>query len=156
MTKAKPLPSRQELQEKYTYVPKTGLLYRNSTGRVVGTKAKYCIQLVHKGLRLLAHRVAWKMVTGKDPVDTIDHINRDPHDNRWVNLRGATRTQQNANRVMPSKYLRGTARSKNKWQAQIYKDGKRIHLGSFATEMEAHLAYCYHAEQLHKEFACLD
>ncbi len=156
MAKAKPLPSRQELQEAFTYVPKTGLLYRNSTGEVTGTKGNLKIQISHKGHILAVHRVAWKMVTGKDPVDTIDHINRDPYDNRWVNLREATRTQQQANRVMPSKHLTGVSPRSNKWQARIKKDGKQTYLGSFDTEMEAHLAYCFHAEQLHGEFACLD
>ncbi len=157
MTKAKPLPSRQELQEKYTYVPKTGLLYHNRLGRVVGSKNEFGLSFGYGTRSLKVHRVAWKMVTGRDPVAEIDHINRDPYDNRWVNLREATRSQQLANRVMPSKHLKGTFPTKrNTWEAHIRKDGKKIYLGTFDTEIEAHLAYCYHAEQLHGEFACLD
>ena len=156
MPEAKPLPSRKELQEKYTYVPKTGLLYHNKLGRVVGTKSKFGMYFTHKKQTFRVHRVAWKMVTGKDPVETIDHINRDPLDNRWVNLREATRAQQCCNRTRASEYLKGASRNRDKWVAQIHNGGKKIHIGSFDTEMEAHLAYCYHAEQVHKEFACLD
>ncbi len=156
MAKAKPLPSRQELLEKYTYVPKTGLLYHNRLGRVVGSKSKFGLQVRHAKLNLAVHRVAWKMVTGKDPVDTINHINRDPFDNRWVNLREATRSQQCWNSSQPSKHMKGAKPQGKKWIARIRRNGKEIYIGSFDTEMEAHLAYCHLAERLHGEFACLD
>ena len=156
MAKAKPLPSRQELQESFTYVPKTGLLYHNRLGRVVGNKKRTGIQIHHKGCDLYAHRVAWKLVTGKDPAETIDHINRDPFDNRWTNLREATAEQQNRNRVVPSRHLKGAFPSGNRWKAQIRRYGKKSYVGTFDTEMEAHLAYCLHAKRIYGEFACLD
>jgi hypothetical protein len=48
----------------------------------------------------LAHRVAWAMMTGEWPREEIDHINGCREDNRWCNLRAATRTQNARNIVM--------------------------------------------------------
>lgn len=43
-------------------------------------------------------------MTGEDPGDLfVDHINRDPSDNRWANLRLATRSQNGANSVRREK-----------------------------------------------------
>lgn len=156
MAKAKPLPSRQELQEAFTYVPKTGLLYRNSTGEVAGQTKPDKLEVRLQSRYLAIHRVAWKMVTGRDPVETIDHINRDPHDNRWTNLREATRSQQCLNRKGIGKHLKGAYPKGDKWDCQIKFNGKRYKKGGFESEMEAHLHYCLMAEQRHGEFACLD
>jgi hypothetical protein len=41
--------------------------------------------------RMLVHRLIYYMHTGKLP-DLVDHINRDPLDNRLENLRGANKT----------------------------------------------------------------
>jgi hypothetical protein len=41
--------------------------------------------------RLLAHRVAWKIMTGEDPIE-IDHIDGNRSNNKWSNLRNGTRS----------------------------------------------------------------
>lgn len=49
------------------------------------------------GVQYKAHRVAWVLMTGKQP-DVIDHINGLRHDNRFVNLRDGTHSQNLLNR----------------------------------------------------------
>jgi len=81
-------------------------------------------------------------------------------------LRGkATRSQNNANRRRPrhntSGYRHNTSgykgvcldRRSGRWRAEISKNGKTIHLGSFATPLEAHAAYLKAARKLFGKFA---
>ena len=92
----------------------------------------------------------------------IDHVNHDGVDNRAANLREATHAQNMANRKKSranaaSKY-KGVGltkvKCKRKWTAQITVNGKGIHLGSFATEIEAAKAYDQAAKKHHAQFAC--
>ena len=45
------------------------------------------------GRTLLAHRVAWKIMTSKEPPSLIDHEDTSGSNNRWKNLRDATFSQ---------------------------------------------------------------
>jgi hypothetical protein len=110
-----------------------------------------------KGRNICAHRLAWFMVYGKIPDGNLDHTNRDPADNRISNLRLATFSQNNVNTKYRGKYLRGVSvnkRNSSGYRATICMNRKRILLGTFDTEQEAHEAYLQAAKVLHGEFAC--
>jgi len=91
----------------------------------------------------------------------IDHINHDGLDNRKINLRDCTPSENAQNgrshRDSVSKY-KGVSWFKrdNKWKAQISINGKNKHLGYFLSEEEAARAYDAKAKELHKEFAYLN
>ena len=98
------------------------------------------------GRDMFAHRVIWAIVTGSYPTQHIDHINRDRSDNRWENLREASRAQNNQNtrsaEGATSRYLGvWRDRSRNKWAAAISVDGRKIALGRFYSEELAARAY---------------
>ena len=98
-----------------------------------------------------------------------DHINRNTLDNRKRNLRICTKGQNCQNRNphtrvnKHSKYkgvsykrgYKGNPLSKP-WSALIRVDGKLIHLGYFASESEAAIAYDRAAREHFKEFAYLN
>lgn len=111
---------------------------RDRTGRKV-VRIDYAQYLVHRIVFLWHH--------GEMPTE-IDHVNRDPSDNRIENLRAVTHQENHWNRgASGTDYM---ARKK-KWRARIRdKNGTDHHLGLFDTEAEARAAYLTAKESLHK------
>lgn len=105
---------------------------------------------------LLAHRIIWCWMTGSDPVIFIDHINGDKTDNRWVNLRLATKSQNAVNRKVRIDNrvgFKGVEKHGKKFRAYTGFRGVRCYHGAFSTAEEAHQAYCQAAQKLFGEFA---
>lgn len=114
------------------------------------------------GVRLPAHRLIFAMVNGFWP-ETVDHINGNKLDNRPSNLRAATFAQNSRNYKKPSgrnSKFRGVYKPNGSpsWVAAINcsETKKKLHLGCFASEIDAALAYDAAACQKHGEFATLN
>lgn len=89
------------------------------------------------GVEYYVHRLVWLVETGKWPENTIDHINRNPRDNRFSNLREATESQQKMNQRRRSDNksgVRGVTYCKNtkKWSVEIKADKVKHRIGRFA------------------------
>lgn len=93
----KALPNQSKLREDFTYNPETGDLTRYDG--YTGCLYKTAIVFVYESVHYYAHRLIYKLVTGDDP-DQIDHINGDPWDNRWENLRNTTQATNVRNKTM--------------------------------------------------------
>jgi hypothetical protein len=97
-------------------------------------------------------------------VDTelhIDHINGDKLDNRKINLRVLTCSQNAMNRgpqMNNSSGYKGVIfdRSRNKWRAEICVNKKRKYLGRYETAEEAALAYNQASIKYHGEFGFIN
>jgi hypothetical protein len=105
-----------------------------------------------------AQRLAWLYQTGEWPAADIDHINRDRADNRWCNLRAATKSQNSSNRCADFNNTAGFKgvtwyKARRKWQAMITVNGKHIYLGVFDTPHQAYANYCLAARKHHGDFA---
>lgn len=93
-----------------------------------------------------AHRLAWLLMTGRWPKKGIDHINGNPSDNRWTNLREATQAENMQNLSIRSHNTSGYPgvswnRVLMKWQVTIRKNGKSKYLGLFDCVKKAASAY---------------
>jgi hypothetical protein len=166
MTKSVPLPPIEQLQEWLDYDPVNGIFtwQKNCGNKRAGLEAGGVDAFGYRRIRIntrkyQAQRIAWIMVTGEDPGKYhVDHINCNPLDNSFANLRLATNAQNACNRGKPSTNSSGYKgvtwkKLKNKWSAQIMINYKKKNLGYFNTPEEAHAAYCKAAKELHGDFA---
>lgn len=106
----------------------------------VGPNGYLCGRM--KGVTLLAHRVAYVIMTGEWPPEQVDHQNGDRTDNRWSNLRAATQSLNSRNSAMPKRNTSGRIgvgfdKSRNRWFAQGRVDGVQFNLGRFDSKQEA-------------------
>lgn len=138
------------LKQLLSYDPLTGLFTR-LVGRSGGGKAgsvagcvKTYVEIKIDGVGYLAHRLAWFYMTGSWPASDIDHEDTDKHNNRWINLRKATDSQNRANiSVQKNNKLgvKGVSPYRGKFRTSIRVNGKGIALGTYNTVTEASAAY---------------
>jgi hypothetical protein len=107
-----------------------------------------------------ASRLAWLHVTGQWPTEEIDHKDGRPFNNKFANLREASRSENGANRGTHRNSKSGVKGvyyrpDKGKWTAQIALHRKVRKLGYFSSRKEAQAAYAVAAQELHGEFARL-
>lgn len=90
----------------------------------------------------------------------VDHINGDGLDNRRINIRVCSQTENMRNRRKfadaTSKFKGVSSYGVRRFRAYIYVDKKQINLGTFPSEVEAALAYDRAAKQMFGEFARLN
>lgn len=145
----------------FTYNPDTGVLTRvertsnhAKAGQVVGSrKTSGHLGTQYKGKAYLVHRIVWLLQTGEWPVYDIDHINGEPADNRWCNLRDVPTRTNMENIRSPyrnnSTGFLGVSRLNGKFHAKLKVAGKAVHLGDYATPEEAHQVYLAAKRELH-------
>lgn len=165
-TENQSLLTAEVLRSVLNYDPETGIFtwkirpaFRTKIGSVAGyqmTKGYWMIGV--KGTYYVAHRLAWLYVNGKWPADQIDHINGVKSDNRIVNLRQATNSQNHANAPKRSHNTSGVKgvswhKKRRRWIASIRVHGKLEHIGEFRELSVAADAYSEKARSVFGEFA---
>jgi len=96
-----------EAKLNYKYDPDTGdlLKVKGSSYKKIGfVDSRGYLTISHNGVPVKVHRLVYALYYGEWPVDELDHINRNPLDNRIVNLRLADRYINNQNRVFKPKW----------------------------------------------------
>jgi hypothetical protein len=107
-----------------------------------------------------AHRLAWLHMTGEWPKHEIDHRDCDKSNNRFANLREATRSENERNKKILSRNTSGVKgvswhKRDKKWRVTIRDGSEKILVGSFDADRldDAASAYERAAKELHGEFA---
>ena len=140
--------SQSTLKELVHYNPTTGVFVRRAAsgtakdGDPMGCVAHGYLQASVNGKPYLLHRLAFLYMTGSFPPDQVDHINHKRDDNRWINLRHATRTENLRNATLSNSNTSGHTgvywnKASNKWNAMIQINGTLKHLGFFDDKNEA-------------------
>lgn len=140
------------------YADSKGRRYKGGPARPLNKGNGY-FRIALMGGQFNYARLVWYYVHGKWPDGEIDHINRNPADNRIANLRIASHHENMQARVeyrTPKSGYRGVHKvMSGRYQAQISVGGKKRHLGIFDTKDEAYAAWCAAALVLRGQFACL-
>ena len=162
--KASKMPSKEVLDQVFRYDPDTGeLIWRvrpvtlftqgktterprsaehacnqwNSrwAGKSAATQKTDGYRYTHFNYQtLLVHRIAWKIMTGADPIE-VDHIDGVRGNNKWSNLRNGTRSDNQRNTSLRPSNTSGHhgvsfSKRQQKWIASIW-------LGTFDSKEEA-------------------
>ena len=140
----------EEAKELFTYDRETGIIkwrkrfnHMQRADLVAGSSGHGYIKIQFKGKLYQAHRIAMLLSYGfyGDGLE-VDHISHIRDDNRLVNLRFVTRSDNQRNRSRNSNNTTGVTgvyydKARRKYKAQIRVDGMNINLGRFVTLEEA-------------------
>jgi hypothetical protein len=152
------LPTIERVKELVRYDPQNGS-FTWIAGQNIGKRATSLpnshgyLRVVIDGKSIGAQRFAWFYMTGEWPEVDTDHRDGRRADNRFDNLRKATRSGnmqnlQKAHRDSATGFL-GVSRHRDRFAASISVDGNRYYLGSYKTPEAAHEAYLVAKRKLH-------
>ena len=155
--------TQARLKELLSYDPDTGIFTRLAyagpakPGDVAGGLNHGYVVIRVGGQQYLAHRLAFLYMTGSLPSEDTDHINGNKSDNRWSNLRLATRSQNQANKKLNSYNTSGIngvcwSSSHKRWGVRVSKAGCRHFLGYYKDKDVAISIAREAAKRLHGEF----
>jgi hypothetical protein len=109
------------------------------------------------GTAYLEHRLVWAW-HGKEPCETLDHINGDTTDNRIENLRQANNAENLRNTKKPVHNTSGVKgvswnKQKQKWIVSLWQEGKQKYFGAYDDMSQAVSKIQSVREQMHGAFA---
>lgn len=154
-----------KLREMLSYNPESGTFTwltqpgrrTDLVGSVAGSKKPRSdrrLTIMVDGANRFAHRLAFLYMTGRWPTGEIDHIDGNPSNNCWANLREVSRETNAQNQRKAQKRsktgLLGVHPKRDKFCAQICAGGRRITLGVFTTAEEAYAVYLDAKRALHQ------
>lgn len=153
--------TQERLKELLEYDPETGIFTRRVTRSPNAMKSTVAGTIKENGYRKITiekkhyyeHRLAWFYINGRWPIE-LDHIDGKRNNNRITNLRECNRYENCQNNGLRSDSTSGLtgvswANREQKWNAVIWKTGKRHNLGYFHSKDEAHAVYLKAKAELH-------
>ena len=146
--------TQDRLKHLLRYDPETGVFTWRKNGKIAGTTRKDGYKKIgFDGAQWYAHRLVWLYMMGTLSKD-IDHIDRNPSNNKFVNLRAVTKSENQHNRLKQRNNTSGYKgvvyfKLTNKWRAAIWANNAPIYLGYFDTPAEAGAAYTDAARSHH-------
>lgn len=159
------LPEKEEILRQFLYDERNGLLIYKKSGiiaRPTPTGQYITVSFTQpngKSRTLSVHRVILFLETGEEP-EQVDHIDLNKLNNHISNLRSATASQNNINKLKKE----GTSKHKGvswneergRWRVQLWKDGNLVLNKRFKNEIDAARAYNEAVLEHFGEFAILN
>lgn len=132
----------KEAALRYIYDPDTGIIRKRNTWRIVQHRCGVA------GKQFRIYQMAFLLMKGYIP-ETVDHEDGDVNNNKWSNLRAATRAEQSANTTKAGIRCWPTG----KYYYQLCVLGKRIYKSGFNTRVEAQESFDKLCLELQGDFA---
>ena len=145
--------TQEQLKQKLTYNPDTGLFYWITSGKGRNLKkpagginnSKGYISIGINGNKYYAHQLTFLYMEGYLPENDVDHINRITSDNSWDNLREVSKSCNAKNIGILNSNTSGITgvslhKHTGKWQVFICVNNNNIYLGYFDDFDQAVLA----------------
>lgn len=159
------LPSSETILKKLSFNPSDGLLRhlfsmkRAKAGEIAGTIRSGYRFIKINGKTYSNHRITWLLSTGVDPNEMeVDHINRNPCDNRPINLRLVTKSQNQCNSKTRKDNISGERgvywyKPRGKWQVSVKLNGRDYFGGRFDSLERAKESAKELRNKLHGQYA---
>ena len=108
---------------------RVGNIYKSNDG-----KSYYQTSINYK--KYFLHRLIWLYMTGKLPSGQIDHEDGDGLNNKWLNLRDVSHSENAKNQKLRSTNKSGVCgvhwdKSRGKWSASLTYNRKDVRLGRY-------------------------
>ena len=144
--------TQKRLHEVLDYDPSTGICiwkinkgFRYIKGKTAGWDDNGYRRIEIDGRVYRAHRLAFMWMDGYFPENDVDHIDRNKANNKWDNLREASRSCNVINSKISIRNTSGItgitfSNQASKWQAYISIPKKLLHLGFFKKKNNAVMA----------------
>ena len=126
----------ESIRQVLEYRPDTGdLIWLISRGKAKAGSIAGCLDsegyrsITYRRIPYKAHRVAYFLMTGKQPPEMVDHADNCTNNNKWSNLRPSDVVRNGANQRRQKGGICGISLKEGKyWYACIQSNGKMIHL----------------------------
>lgn len=164
--------TQKELKELISYDSNSGVFVwikpnknakRVKAGDIAGgLNARGYLKIKINNKRYFAHRLAWLYEKGHFPVNVIDHIDGNPSNNKFNNLRDVPQLENTFNRKKHNKNNKSGVvgvtliKNSNKCVARIGINRKLINLGTYETLEDASRAYSDAKSILHKFISAVE
>ncbi len=155
------LPSKAELHRLFVYDATTGRLLPRTgkkAGQPIGSRNWNGRLVIYiEGRRYFHSRLVYAYHYNDPGAFDVDHIDRDPTNDKVENLRPATRSQNRANSCASRQNVKSGIKgvklhSSGRYQARIKVKGKLLHLGTFFCKEAAAKRYAQAAAYYFGEF----
>jgi len=153
-----------DVKSALNYDPETGVFtwkvrrgQRGKVGASAGCSHRGYVRIALYGKSYMAHVLAFFYMTGDWPLHEIDHKDGDKANNRWANLREATRAQNMRNRSAYKNNKLGlkgiSMHARGRYQVTIYADKRPIYMGLYVSLDEAVKVRDRALKDVHADFA---
>ncbi len=140
----------------FSYNPESGVLFKYGMPVGCPNDGRGYLRVTFKGTALYVHRIIFVIINGCWP-RYVDHVDLDKRNNKFINLRECSKTENQGNRIKRSDNKSGHKGihwddDRQRWRVQVKKNGV-LHMKRFVILSDAIEFHRQKSLELYGEFA---